>query len=237
MNSIGKLCLALCLLMCALAASPANAQNDAESEKPILDKARTLLNWRTDLISFFVCQYDQNNVGSLSSLLSDDAMTEIKRLLDLASGEGSRDSRSRTLPPYTDGLDEVKDALKNCSAASTKPLPTSLKERIKDQYDNLIKELPASRKASMKGVELSFKEVGDLISPEDLKKKTIWLSPTKIRALVLTCTQHSSFGLNYLLRPKRDPRERTLAEKRDIVDRPSSCIAEGISKTLNEAMS
>ncbi len=236
MNIIGKFCLTTCLLMCLLATSPVNGQDDAEAEKVIVDKARTLLNWRTDSISFFVCQYDLSNVDSLSSVLSDDAGTEIKRLLRLASGEDSSDSSRRTLPPRIDGFDEVKGALKNCSTQSARSLPTSLHKEIKDQYDKLIRELPASQKSSMNGVKLSFEEVGVAVTVVDLNKKTVFISPIRIRAVVLTCTKGSSFGLNYLLRANRDPRERTLADKELIVYRPSSCITENIDKILNEVV-
>lgn len=237
MNAMGKLRLTLCLLMCFLATSPVNGQDDAEAEKVIVDEARTLLNWRTDSIRFFVCQYDLSNVDSLSSVLSDDAGTEIKRLLRIARGEDSSDLPGRrTLPPRVDGFDEVKDALKNCSARSAGSLPTSLHKEIKDHYDKLLRELPALQKSSMNGVELSFKEVGVAVTVVDLDKKTVFVSPTRIRAVVLTCTKGSSFGLNYLLRANRDPRERTLADKQYIVYRPSSCITENIGKILNEVV-
>ena len=140
MDSIAKVCLTSGLLMCLLAASPVNGEDDAEGEKVIVDEARTLLNWRTDSIRFFVCQYDLSNVDSLSSVLSDDAGTEIKRLLRLASGEDSSDLPGRrTLPPRVDGFDEVKDALKNCSAQSAGSLPTSLHKEIKDHIRQIDK--------------------------------------------------------------------------------------------------
>ncbi|TKB90702.1 MAG: hypothetical protein E8D40_13300 [Nitrospira sp.] len=179
MNSTAKFYLTSGLLMCVLAASPVNGEDDAEAEKVIVDEARTLLNWRTNSIRFFVCQYDLSNVDSLSSVLSNDAGTEIKRLLRLASSEDSSDLPGRrTLPPRVDGFDEVKDALKNCSTQSVGSLPTSLHKEIKDQYDKLIRELPASQKSSMNGVKLSFEEVGVAITVVDLNKKTVYIINT-----------------------------------------------------------
>jgi hypothetical protein len=201
-------------------------------------------------VTFFVCAFDASDLAKFSYVLPEASLQKIQRLHEVAEElkNGKEPVEEKNLGrDHVGGVaeaeektrlrEEVRNALAHCSKARTTPLPDTLIATIKEQYRSIRDGLPQPQKASLNGVELSFQESDDpRPTPTAQPNKTIMISPTRIRSIVLTCAQNSIPGLKFIVDPKVDPRARTLEDKQAIVRVPTSCITSDIAAYLTEAM-
>jgi hypothetical protein len=231
-------------------ASPGSAADRDAAIQAVVDEATRVLRWYDDSVTFFVCAFDASDLSKFSYVLPEASIQKIQRLHEvveeLKNGKEPVEEKNLGRDHVGDVVkseektrlrEEVRNALEHCPNGKTTPLPDTLKAAIREQYHSIRDGLPQPQKASLNGVELSFRESDDpRPTPTAQPNKTIMISPIRIRSVVLTCAQESIPNLEFIADPKVDPRATTLEDKRATVRVPISCITSDIAAYLTKAM-